>query len=73
MIRVTMRWYRELCTGLLAEETPGNLRGDRLMKDVRPVISSNGVPFVQIKSVGSHSTSGREKEGKKEKIRKRNV
>ena len=28
---------------------------------VRPVIGSNGVPFSQMRSVGSHSTSGREK------------
>ena len=33
---------------------------------MRPVIASNGVPFLQIRSVGSHSTSGRGKEGKKE-------
>jgi hypothetical protein len=36
------------------------------MKAVRPVITSNGVPYLQMRSVGSHSTSGREKEGKKE-------
>ena len=34
---------------------------------VRPVITSNGVPFLQMRSVGLHSTSGREKEGIKEK------
>ena len=32
---------------------------------VRPVIASNGIPFLEIRSVGSHSTSGRDKEGKK--------
>ena len=31
---------------------------------VRPFIASNGVPFLQMRSVGSHSTSGREREGK---------
>ena len=31
---------------------------------VRPVIDSNGVSFLQMRSVGSHSTSGRENEGK---------
>ena len=36
---------------------------------VRPVITSNGVPFLQMRSVGSHSTSGREKEGIKERMR----
>ena len=34
--------------------------------NARPVIASNGVPFLQMRSVGSHSTSGREKEGNKE-------
>ena len=33
---------------------------------VRPVIASNKDPFLQMRSVGSHSKSGREKEGKKE-------
>ena len=36
------------------------------MKVVRPVIASNGDLYFQIRSVGSYSTSGREKEGKKE-------
>ena len=31
------------------------------MKAVRPVIASNGVPCLQIRSVGSHSRSGRKK------------
>ena len=35
---------------------------------VRPVIASNGVPFLQMRPVGSHSTSGRKKEGKKESM-----
>ena len=33
---------------------------------VQPVITSNGVPFLQMRLVGSHSMSGREKEGNKE-------
>ena len=33
---------------------------------VLPVTASNGVPFIQMRSVGSRSTSGREKEGNKE-------
>ena len=37
------------------------------MKAVRPVIASNGVPYLQMRSVGSLSTSGREKDGKKER------
>ena len=32
------------------------------MKGLRPVIASNGVHFLQMRAVGSHSTSGREKE-----------
>ena len=48
-----------------AEENPIKPQlGDRLMKG--PVIASNGVPFLQMRSVGSYRTSGREKEGKKE-------
>ena len=38
--------------------------GDHLMKAVQPVFVSNGVPSLQMRSVGSHSTTGREKEGK---------
>ena len=34
---------------------------------VQPVIASNGVPFLQRRWVGSNSTSGREKEGNKER------
>ena len=36
------------------------------MKDVRPVIVSKRVSYFQVRSVGSHKTSGREKEGKEE-------
>ena len=39
---------------------------------VRPVIVSNGVLFIQMRSIGSHSTSGREKEGNKERTAKCN-
>ena len=38
---------------------------DRLMKALRSVIASNGVPYLQMKSVGLHSTSGRRKERRK--------
>ena len=34
------------------------------MKTVLPVVASNGVSSLQMRSVGSHSTSGKEKEGK---------
>ena len=36
------------------------------MKAMRPVIASNEVPYIQMRSVGSHSTSGMKKEGTKE-------
>ena len=53
---------------LTAEENPGKpQQGDRLMKELCDVIASNGVPFLQMRSVGSHSMSGREVEGKKER------
>ena len=37
------------------------------MKAVRPVVASTGAPSLQMRSVGSHSTSGRKKEGYKER------
>ena len=63
--RVIMKLCRELCTDILAfalklrktsARTPSN---EGVM---RPVIASNGVPFLQMRSVESYSTSGREKE-----------
>ena len=48
---------------LTAEENPARRPSDE--GAVRPVIASNWVPFLQLMSVGSHSTSGREK-GRKE-------
>ena len=51
---------------LRAVENPEKSQlGDRLMKAVRPVIASSGVSCLQMKSERSHSTSGREKEDKK--------
>ena len=54
---------------LTAEENPGKpqLR-DHLMRALRPVIASNGIPYLQMTSVGSHSTPGREREEKKESL-----
>ena len=50
---------------LAAMENPGKLElRDRLMKTVRSVIASNGVPYLKISSVGSHSISEMNKEGK---------
>ena len=56
--------YPDIC--LMAEENPGK---PQLIRDVRSVISSNGIPYLQMTSVGSQSMTGREKEGKKERIR----
>ena len=65
-----MRWYRGLCTDLLTFTLQGNLGKTSArrpsMKAVRSVV---GVPYLQMRSVGSHSTSGMEKEGKKERTR----
>ena len=50
---------------LTIEENPGKLQlGDSDVGAVRPVIASNGVPYLQMSSVGLHSSSGREKEGR---------
>ena len=38
------------------------------MKTVRPDITSNEVPYLQMRLIGSHSMSGREKAGKKERM-----
>ena len=45
---------------LTAEEN----HGKPLMKAVQPFIASNGVPYLQMRLVGSHYTSGMGKEGK---------
>ena len=57
--------YRSPGICLTVEKIPGKPQlGDHLMKAVRPVIASKGVPYLQMRSVRLHSTSGREKEGK---------
>ena len=49
----------------MAEKNPEKPQlGDCLMKAVRSVIASNGVPYLQMRSVGFHGTSGREMEEK---------
>ena len=67
MISMIIKWSRGLCTDLAFSL---RLRGTSARRPsheeaVRPVIASNGVPFLQIRSVGSHSTPGEEKEGKR--------
>ena len=62
-----------LCTDLAftipaAENTGKPQLGYLLMKAVRPVIASDdGLPYLQKISVGSHSTSGKDKECEKER------
>ena len=60
--------YREPGFCLMAGENPGKPQlGDRLMSVVGSIVSSSVLPYRQMTSAGSHSTSGREKEEKKEK------
>ena len=67
MIRVIMKLSWGLCTYLLAFALQLRKTSARRSSDeeaVRLVIGSNGVPFLQMRSVVSHRTSGMEKEGK---------
>ena len=56
--------HRSPGIGLTTEESPKT--SARRPSDVQTIIASNGVPFLQMRSVASHSTSGRKKEGIKE-------
>ena len=72
MIRVIMKWSWGLCTDLLASYNWGKPQKTSARRPsdegaVQPVITSNGIPFLQMRSVGLHSMSGREKEGNKER------
>ena len=61
--------HRSLVICLTAEENPRKPQlGDCLINGLCEVFASNGVPFLQMRSVGSHSRSGREKEGKEERM-----
>ena len=54
--------HRFLGIYLTVEENSGKRQlGNQQIKAVRPVIDSNGVPYIQTRSVGSHNTSGKEK------------
>ena len=56
--------HRSPCICLTAEENSGKSQlGDSLMKAVWSVIASNGIPYLQMMSVGSRSTLKRQKEG----------
>ena len=60
--------HRSPDISLTAEENPRKPQlGDRLTKELCDQSSPHGVPFLQMRSVGSHITSGREKEGNKER------
>ena len=67
MISEKRVWVVHISTGINSrvEENPGKLQ---LMKVLRPVIASKKVPYLQKMSVGLHSTSEMEKQGKKERI-----
>ena len=52
---------------LTAEQNPQKTSARRPLKSVRPFIALNRVPYLQMKSVGSHCKSGRQKEGNEEK------
>ena len=54
---------RSSCIYLTAAENPGKFQlGGRLMKTVWAVMAPNGVPYLQMMSVGERSTSERAKE-----------
>ena len=48
-------------------KTPENLSYEIVDEGCGSVIALNGVPCLQMRSVGTHSTPGREKEEKKER------
>ena len=55
----------------MAEENSGKTQlVDHMMKAVLPGIASVGFSYLQMVLVGSHSTSGSEKEGMKERMGK---
>ena len=57
MIWVIMIWYKGLCISWLRyygwENPPKTSARRSSMKGMRPVIASNGVPYIQMSSVGS--------------------
>ena len=72
MIRVIMRWNRELCIDLLEfilwlRKIPNISAGRPSNEGYATSQRLRWNPLPQKESVGSHSTSGREKEGKKKR------
>ena len=55
--------HRSLGMYLTAEETPEPSARRLSMKAVRTVFASNGIPYIQIRSLGLHSTLEMKKEG----------
>ena len=57
---------RSLGIYIMAEENHRKPQvGDHMIKSIKSVIASNGVPYLQMKSLVSHSTSERRKGRKK--------
>ena len=75
MIRVIMRRYRGLCTELAfaLQRRKTSARRPCDEGDVLPGIASNKVPYLQVRSAGPHSTSGKEKKGEKERTGSKKV
>ena len=77
MISVIMKWSRGLCTDLPhLTYNRGKSRKISTRRPfdegaVRPIIVSNGVPFLEMMFLGSQSTSGWEKEGKRKRKKER--
>ena len=62
MTQKAVHRFASIC--LAAEENPGKPHlGDSKLKAVRPVVVSNGVPYLRMRSVESYSTSGRKEAG----------
>jgi hypothetical protein len=62
--RLMMKWYRGLCTDLLAvvlclRKTPENLGYETFEKNCATSHRLKWVPFLEIRLVGSHNMSGR--------------
>jgi hypothetical protein len=58
--------YRSPGIYLKAEGNPRKPLLRVLMKVMQPAIASNGVPYLQLRSIGLHSTSGK---GERRKVR----
>jgi hypothetical protein len=64
MIRVIIKNFPLAVLALVLKQRKTSARRPSDEEAVTSYHTSNGVPFVQMRSVGLHSMSGREKEGK---------